>query len=353
MSYITASRQITIAEMAPHVHSFGIGENKVQKISDWLAGWIKSSLATGKIKPYDYLPSKGALAFHIGVSKGTIQNSFRILEDVGLIESKQKKGSYIKDPKSEVLIKLTSKREFAASEIKLYIKKSKLKIGNKLDSLNKLSRAINLPATTIRIAINTLIADGILERTGKVFVIKNLNFDTQISNKKTLTEKIADRIKEYIKKGGNTYTKLPSNPELAKKYKVSIKTVHDAVKILEKEGLVSAKRGRYGTTVLTEESATERYEYEIIENKIREYMIKNCEIGSKLPSIKIFAEEYNVSTKTVKRAMDNLAEDGYLTFIRGRYGGTFATDIPQTAEQAYTWLALNPEYVSETPNQNN
>ena len=31
-------RQISVAEMAPHVHSFGINENKVQKITDWLAG---------------------------------------------------------------------------------------------------------------------------------------------------------------------------------------------------------------------------------------------------------------------------------------------------------------------------
>ena len=38
------SRQITVAEMAPHIHKFYAGENKVNKIADWLAEWIRLSL---------------------------------------------------------------------------------------------------------------------------------------------------------------------------------------------------------------------------------------------------------------------------------------------------------------------
>ena len=80
MSQVENSRRITVAEMAPHVHSFLPNENKVNKISDWLINWIKKSLKEGSIKPYDYLPSKGDLAFHTGVSLGTMQNVFRIVQ---------------------------------------------------------------------------------------------------------------------------------------------------------------------------------------------------------------------------------------------------------------------------------
>ena len=50
----TVSRQITVAEMAPHVHTFKIGENKVNKITAWHLDWIKKALKSGKIKPYDF-----------------------------------------------------------------------------------------------------------------------------------------------------------------------------------------------------------------------------------------------------------------------------------------------------------
>ena len=88
MPQVTKGRQITVAEMAPHVHSFLPNENKVNKISEWLINWIKKSMQNGSIKPYDFLPLKGDLAFHIGVSLGTMQNVFRIVEDYGLVESK-------------------------------------------------------------------------------------------------------------------------------------------------------------------------------------------------------------------------------------------------------------------------
>ena len=55
MSQNDSPRRITIAEMAPHVHSFKMGENKVTKISDWLRAWINSALQSGKIKPLDLL----------------------------------------------------------------------------------------------------------------------------------------------------------------------------------------------------------------------------------------------------------------------------------------------------------
>ena len=55
---------------------------------------------------------------------------------------------------------------------------------------------------------------------------------------------------------------------------------------------------------------------------------------------------FQISGKTVKKALDNLAGDGYIMFTRGRYGGTFVMDIPQTSGEAYKWLAINSDYVS-------
>ena len=65
----------------------------------------------------------------------------------------------------------------------------------------------------------------------------------------------------------------------------------------------------------------------------------------KLPSIKSFSAEFKTSEKTIKKALNILAEDGYITFVRGRYGGTFVTDIPQAIGEAYKWLAISSDFV--------
>ena len=112
-----SQNQITVADLAPHVHSFLPNENKVEKITKWLMNWISLSLDCGKIKPYDFMPSKMDLACHIGVSQGTMQNTFRNLEDSGYIESKQKIGSYIKNPLEGInYLPLTTSLNFLPAE---------------------------------------------------------------------------------------------------------------------------------------------------------------------------------------------------------------------------------------------
>lgn len=337
-------RRITVSEMAPHVHSFSADENKVKKITDWLINWIILSLECGKIKPYDFLPSKADLACHIGVSQGTMQNVFRQVEDKGYIESKQRIGSYIKDKKNASLEKLTSKREMAVGIVKKYISQNDYKLGDVLISSRKLAEITGISNTTLSMAISALAAEGVLKKSKKGFIITNLSFTTTEVEAKTLVEKIADLIKEYIERELNAGDKLPSNDIIAKMFKVSIKTIHDALKWLSKDGVLYTRRGRYGTIVAGKDR--ENYHYEKIEQKIRSYISSNCKIGDKLPSIQSFSQNYDVSSKTVKKALDNLASDGYLTFSRGRYGGTFVTDIPQTSGEAYTWLALTPDYIS-------
>ena len=344
MSQISEGRKITVAEMAPHVHSFLPNENKVNKISEWLINWIKTALYEGRIKSYDFLPAKGDLAFHIGVSLGTMQNVYRVVEDRGYIESRQKVGSYIKN-QNKSIEKLTSKREVAAEAIKKYIIKNKLKSGNNIPSARKLSGTLGIPFATIRIALNSLIRDGILQKNNKTLIIISDKFSINNKEQQTLVEKIAEHINIYIKKNLKQGDKLPSNNALADMFGVSIKTIHDSIKILSAAGIVKTKRGYYGTVVINPQNDDDNlYFYEKVEQSIKKYIAENCKVGTKLPSIKNFAEIFNVSAKTIKNALDNLAEDGYINFVRGRFGGTFVIEIPAEYEQGYTWLALSPEF---------
>ena len=347
------SRQISVAEMAPHVHNFLPTENKVEKISRWLIDWIQRNLELGRIKPYDFLPSKGDLAFHTGVSKGTIQNVFRYVEDCGLVESKQRIGTYIKDGnKSEGIEKLTSKREIAINSIKNYLLKNSYNVGDKLISSRKLAEEIGLSNSTVRLAISNLVSEGILERSGKIFCVLRNDFVQEKITPETLVEKTADEVKKLIKKNYSAGEKLPANRELAEHFNVSIKTIHDALKILTRDGILLARRGQYGTIVIgkDEKNVERSYSYEKIEQKIKSHIAANCKIGDKLPSIIQLAEGLDVSAKTVKKALDELAEDGFVTFTRGRWGGTFVTDIPQAGEEAYQWLAISSDYVSNIAN---
>lgn len=342
-------RRITVAEMAPHVHSFRHGENKVKKILDWLTNWITISLECGKIQPYDLLPTKADLACHICVSQGTIQNVFRLLEDAGYVESKQRIGTYIKNSHNENKIeKLTSKRELAIEIVKKYLEENDYKEGDILISARKLSQITGISNTTLRLAMTNLVTAGILEKRENSFIVQNTNFQVKKISVKTLVEKIADELKEYISQNLQEGNKLPANCELAQRFKVSVKTIHDAIKLLAKEGIVYTRRGQYGTIILgnTREPQNESYFYEKFEQKIRQYIIENCQIGAKLPAIRELAQYYGTSERTVKRALDNLAADGYITFSRGRYGGTFVMDIPQPAGEAYKWLAISTDYIS-------
>ncbi len=342
-------RKITVAEMAPHIHSFGYGENKTTKILDWLSNWITISLECGKIQPYDLLPTKADLACHICVSQGTIQNVFRLLEDKGFVESKQRIGTYIKDFHQETKIeKLTSKRELSIEIIKKYLEENNYQEGDILIPARQLSLQTGIPNTTLRMAITNLVSVGILKKEENHFIVTNTDFQVNKISIKTLAEKIADKLQKYITENYKEGDKIPANSELSQKFKVSIKTIHDAIKLLAKEGFVCTRRGQYGTIVLgkSDRYQNETYFYEKFEQKIQQYITENCQIGDKLPAIRELAQFYQTSEKTIKKALDNLAEDGYVTFSRGRYGGTFVTDIPQPSGESYKWLAISTDYVS-------
>ena len=86
------------------------------------------------------------------------------------------------------------------------------------------------------------------------------------------------------------------------------------------------------------------YYYEKTQNRIKEMIAKNYEVGDKFPSILELAQTLDLSPNTIRKAYQNLAKEGYLAFSRGRYGGTFVVDIPETGEETFKWLAVNPQY---------
>lgn len=343
MSNAHKHRQITVQEMAPHIHVFLPKENKVKKIAEWLINWINQSLNNGNIMPGDYLPSKGDLAFHTGVSIGTMQNVFRYVEDCGYVESKQKIGTYIKIL-TQTTEKLTSKREVTCNLIKKYLNEKHYKIGDNLISIRKLSSILGIPNTTIRIAINSLIVDNILEQRNNKFIVKSLKYKLDNKETTTLVDKILNHINNYIKQNLKKGDKLPASTTLADMYNVSLKTIHDAIKILSLAGILKTRRGNYGTIVANINEEESLYYYEQVELKIKQYISEKCKVNDKLPSIRDFAEVFEVSSKTIKKALDNIAYDGYITFARGRNGGTFVINIPENTNIGYTWLALSPEY---------
>lgn len=351
-----------------------IYESKAVVIANWLIDWIETDFKTGDINESDLLPQKAELAYHLGVSIGTIQNALRYVEDRGYVESKQCIGTMIRDWKKPNLNvrKLTSKKDICVDLIKKHILDKKFKIGQKIPSSRVLANIIGASPNTTRLALENLCSLGILEHKFKssnetCWVLKSN--DIQVSKSKsdalnnvTLVEKVKADLEKYIIKKLKVGEKLPAHEQLSGEFKVSIKTIHDALKSLVKSGILLTRRGRYGTTVIrmpNEEAPvgkressifasaqeTAFYNYEKTQNHIKAMIANNYQIGSKLPSIIDLSNELDLSPNTIRKALNNLADDGYLRFSRGRYGGTFVMDIPELSAQSFKWLAVNPKYV--------
>ncbi len=347
-------------------------ESKALRIAKWMIGWLESYLESGKISVNNLLPSKAEFAYFLGVSVGTIQNALRYVEDRGYVESKQRIGTLVKDINSNgsALRKLTSKREIAVLEVKKFIIANKLKPGSYLPSSRTISEMIGCSSNTTRLAFEHLCGLGILEHKSQKtvengWIVKSLDFSRDFSvsecEQKTLVRKLEEDLKDYINNNLKSGERLPSHSELSKQLKASIKTIHDALKVLVDEGILLPRRGRYGTTVIRlpkdkesmnrlEKSIfapakeTAFYYYEKTQNAIKSMIAEHYEVGSKLPSIIELSKSMDLSPNTIRKAFHNLAKDGYLVFTRGRYGGTFVVDIPQSGEETFKWLAVNPQY---------
>ena len=99
----------------------------------------------------------------------------------------------------------------------------------------------------------------------------------------------------------------------------------------------------------------QHFSYQKIENIIKNYIKDNFEIGDKLPSMESLSEHFDVSSNTIRKALQNLSKQGYVNFSRGRYGGTFVMDIPEDeteSAETFRWLAVSPNYTITYDNEN-
>lgn len=371
-------RKITINEMPSEIPDFEQSfESKDSLIKKWITNWILSALSKKTIKENDILPGKSELSSYLGVSIGTVQNAIRYVEDEGLLKSKQKIGTMISNmsnPFSDIK-KSTSKREKAILAIKKVILHGGYKVGKNIPSTRKMSEQIGISQNTARLAYEYLCSEGVLESKQlrgndsnwilKSFPViskdENLQFESISAD--TLVDKIEKELKLYFAENFQIGDKIPPHEELAKKLNVSVKTVHDSISNMVKEGIIISRRGRYGSilarnplnpafTGFKESSIFARaedavvYNYQKVEDMIRSLINKEYNPGDKLPSMQMLSKKLNVSTNTIRKALMNIADDGYITFGRGRYGGTFVVDKPLTNErQQYQWLSINPDYI--------
>lgn len=338
-------------------------EPKFVIVAKWLMKWIDIDTETkiGKL-----LPLKADMAYMLGISIGTMQNAVRYAEDCGYLESKQCIGTLIKDrnAKNIKIRKYTSKRDITINIIKKYILENNLKPGDYIPSTQKLSEFTGCTLNIVRIALEYLGTTNIINRNlinGR-WILQTLDFDIEdVGINETLVKTIEKDLKEYIIENHKPGDKMPAHDFFAKKYSVSTKTAHDALKLLINQGVLMPRRGRYGTIVIKMPDEADFYErketsifakapdtafyyYERTQDHIKRLIVENYQVGQKIPSIMDFSRSLKLSPNTVRRAFDNLAKEGYLTFLRGRNGGTFVAEIPDMSKQTFKWLVVNPKY---------
>ena len=70
---------------------------KNMKVYEQVVDQIKEMVRVGKIKKGDKLPTERVMAEELQVSRTSIREAMRALEVVGLIESRQGAGNYIRE----------------------------------------------------------------------------------------------------------------------------------------------------------------------------------------------------------------------------------------------------------------
>ena len=325
--------------------------------------WLKAILKTVQVKDESLMPTKADLAKLINLSTGTVQNAYRFLEDEGLLISKQCVGTFfIPNGKNNEIRKLTSKKDKLINDFKVYILNNNLSVGDKLKPVRFYSKTMKASTATIIQIFNQLEASGILENQDGIRIVKTLDFTVNHDNRETLVDKIYVDLKNYISENFKTGDKIPNIYTLSEMLNVSTKTIHSAIKKLETDGILKTRFGRYGTVVLripnskifyqtpetsifASSSETYVYHYEKILNIIRKMIYDNFEVGSKLPSIAELAMRLDVNQNTIRKCYSILNDNGIVSFVRGRYGGTFVIEIPDLETvQTYQWLAVNNEF---------
>ncbi len=366
--------RISIEDLPKEIPDFKTpGTTKDALVTEYLTHYIETALAEGKITESHLLPRKEDIAKFLGVSVGTVQNAIRIVEDMGHVESKQRIGTMIRDASCDGhrMRKQTSKRDQAVVAVKKFIVDRGIEIGEALPSAREIAAQIGSAPNTTRLALEFLTNQGILHSRGtrgnkanwELKEAPDLSDDPSVAviESETLIDQLERDLKQLIATAYEVNEKLPSHLELAEQFKVSIKTVHDAMKRLSDQGVIRSKRGRYGTFVcrkpdtkffvpaenifVSVDDAT-FYNYEKVERHLKQLIKANYKVGDKLPSMGQLSKELDVSSNTIRKALQNLARENVVTFTRGRYGGTFVTRVPDVEpDKAFTWVSINPETI--------
>ena len=349
--------------------------SKCAIVVDWLINWVKHALEVGIADFGDFIPTKEELAKFLGVSTSTIQNAIRQVKNLGYLCSKQSIGTYItdfysKDIKQDNEILNTT---VACCKIKKIILDEGIKLNTPILSIAELSRMTDISQNTIRFNLMELEQKGYLQRKklrGNKYAwiyIKELELTKEeiVNGLKdenfTLTHQLLEKIQKYIEKTYKAGDKILPNSAFSRMFDVSVKTVNDAMKILNNKKIILSRRGKYGTIYLGNSGknqyvTSERkqphlakygYSWQKALVNLKKHIIENYKAGDKIASIRDLAGILNVSPNTIRRALKDLFENGYLISKRGKAGGIFIIEMPEK-EQTYKWLSINPEVVDFT-----
>lgn len=348
---------------------------KSEQISLWLIDWIKHALEHGIADFGDFIPSKEELALFLDVSCATVQNSIRRVKNLGYFYSKQSLGTQIADFHSKDLKPQDDlcHTSVAMCKIKKIIIDDKIEQGSCIPSVFELSKRTDISKNTIRFSLNTLCIDGFLEKKQlkgnkcawiykKEFQLTKEEIEHGINEEDfTLKHQLVEKIQKYIEKTYKPKEKILPNIAFSNMFDVSIKTVNDAMKVLNARKVILSRRGKYGTIYLGNENvsktdflSSERkklpgqnyiYSWQKALSHLKKYIIENYKAGDKIAPIRELAEILNVSPNTIRRALSDLFQKEYLVSKRGKSGGIYIIEMPVKDEESYRWLALNPNAV--------
>jgi DNA-binding GntR family transcriptional regulator len=352
------------------------GSSKDVLIAEWLTEWITQGLADGSLGEHHILPKKGDIAAYLGVSAGTVQNAIRYIEDDGHVESKQRIGTVLRllthNPDDSRLRKQTSKRDQAVLALKHYILAQNIPVGDALPSARQLSGILGAAPNTTRLALEYLSGVGVVDSKGfrgnkANWYLAKRPTDIDASHtepiaieSQTLIDQLERELRNVIRTEHKVGDKLPPHQELGERFKVSIKTIHDAMSRLAQQGYVQSKRGRHGTVVvqLPSQGVTPALEalfvpagkpvpspspvaqpprfaglssssaQQQVSDRLRKELKQNYTTGDKLPPMATLATQWDVSTHLVRKALTDMASKGWVSLSRGRNGGTTVLKQP-------------------------
>ena len=296
---------------------------------------------------------------------------------MGYVQSKQSLGTciadfYSKDIKSQDELYHGTITE---CKIKKIVLDDEIQINQRIPSISEIAFRTNISQNTIRFSLVNLTQKGYLEKIRlkgnkyawiykKEFTLTQEEITNGLEDENfTLTHQLVNKIKKYIEKTYKQGEKILPNSSFSNMFDVSIKTVNDAMKILNARKIVLSRRGKYGTIYLGENqnsktdfisserkklNSTQNYVYSWQKTltHLKKYIVENYEAGDKIASIRELASILNVSPNTIRRALSDLFQSGHLVSQRGKFGGIFIMEMPEIEGDLYRWLAINPNAIS-------